>query len=163
MAQDYPLLNGYAPSWADISTTFMVGGGSLLDMIDYAAISWTDTVEEAFQLGAGGRPMKRTVGQNKAEASVTLYRSGLKKLETALAAVAPQRGNQRRISLVSFKVLIQHIPPGVSDTYQVELRGCRLLERAGSHAEGTDADKIECKLGVMNIVTIENGQEIVLI
>jgi hypothetical protein len=163
--QEYPDVNGYAPSWADISTSFSIGGGSVLEMSDYAAISWTDTVEESFRKGAGGRKLQRTVGEASSEATLTLYRSGLRKLERALAAVAPSRGNQARISLTTFDIDILHSPVGAETEppFQTKLKGCRLLERAGSHAEGPDADKIEVKISVMQIATVEDGREIVLL
>jgi hypothetical protein len=162
--QDYPDINGYAPSWADIKVTSSITGGALIDMSDIADISWKDSLEKGVKRGAGGRKMQRTVGQGDCEASITLYRSGYRKLEQALAAVAPTRGNQKRIGLVSFNISIVHSPVGaeLEPPYETLLKGCCLKGREGSHAEGPDADKITVPLDVMQIATKENGEEIVL-
>lgn len=163
--QEYPDINGYAPSWADIRVVSSIKGGDLLEMSDIADISWKDGIESAEKRSPGGRKMQETAGQATQEASMTLYRSGLRKLERALAAVAPTRGNQKRIGLVRFDIQILHSPVGAETEppYEVVLSGCRLKGREGSHAEGPDADKVTVPLSLMQIFTKENGEEISLL
>jgi len=161
---EYPTLNGFAPSWADISTSFSVSGGPILEMADYAGIKWKRSVEVGEQRGAsGGIVLNTTVGSASQEASATLYRSGHRKLIRSLASVAPSRGNQKRISLVGFTIVILHTPPGESDIYTVEIRGCRLIGDDAQMQEGPDADKLEISLNPKQVVNIENGVEIVLL
>jgi hypothetical protein len=160
----YPALNDYAPSWADISVTLTVSGGEALETADIAAASWSSSVEVGEMRGAsGGRPMARTSGDVSYEASITLYRSGYRKLQKALAAVAPTRGNQKLIGHAPFDVLIQHTPIGESEIYVTKIKGCRLLGASDDMAEGNEADKIEVTLNPMEIVQIIDGEEIVLI
>lgn len=162
--QAYPSLNGIEPSWADISTTFTVNGGALLDMADIAALKWSRKVELGEKRGAsGGRVMARTTGQGSQEATATLYRTGMRKLLKGLMAQAPTRGNQVIVSVVAFDILIQHTPPGETEIYQVKLKGCRYLGESDDMKEGQDADKLEVTLNPIEIVNIINGQEVVLL
>lgn len=160
----YPTLNGYAPSWADISTSATVYGGPLIEMTAYKSIDWSSIVEEGRQKGAsGGRDMLRTVGQVSHTAKATFYRSGLRALDRALMAVAPVRGNQRLISLVGFDVLIQHTPPGESDIYVVKLVSCRKLSDSETYTEGTEAETADVDLNPIYIAKIIDGEEVVLL
>ncbi len=162
--QLYPALNDIEPSWADIVVTTTVYDGALLENIDIAGITWGRTVEVGERRGgSGGRVMARTTGSVSYEASMTLYRSGYRRMLKALAAVAPTRGNQKLISLVGFDVMIQHSPPGEVEIYQTKIKGCRFLGDSNDNAEGTDADKIELTLSPLEIVQIINGEEIALI
>lgn len=160
----YPTLNSYAPSWADIATTYTIDGGDLIEMSAFDDISMSDTVEIGEQRGAsGGRVMFRTTGSKKSEAKATFFRSGFRQLVRGLVKKAPERGNQKMISLVGFDILIQHTPPGESDIYVAKIKGCRLLGRSWTFAEGNDADKVEVTLNPMEIVDIIDGVEVVLL
>ncbi len=162
--QLYPALNDIEPSWADIAVTATVYDGPLLDMVDIDGINWSRTVEVGERRGAsGGRPMARTTGSVSYEASMTLFRSGYRKLLKALMSVASSRGNQKLISLVGFDVMIQHSPPGETEIYQTKIKGCRLLSDSNDNAEGTDADKVEITLSPIEIVQIIDGEEVALI
>jgi hypothetical protein len=162
--QEYPSINDFAPSWADIAVTFTVDGGAFLEMADIAAIKGARKVEVGEQRGAsGGRVMARTTGSATNEASCTLYRSGLRKLMKALAAKAPLRGNQRRIGLVAFDILVQHSPPGETEIYTRKYKGCRFLGDSSDAKEGNDADQVEVTLNPIEIVDIVDGQEVVLL
>lgn len=162
--QAYPSLNDVAPSWADIGITATVSGGDLLEMVDVAALKWSRKVEVGEKRGtSGGRVMARTTGQGSQEASITLYRSGRRRLLRSLMAKAPTRGNQKLISLVSFDILINHTPPNETDIYTVKIKGCRYLGDADDLKEGTDADKLEINVNPIEIVDIIDGNEVVLI
>lgn len=162
--QAYPSLNDVEPSWADIAVTATISGGALLDMDAIAALKWSRKVEVGERRGAsGGRVMARTTGQGSQEASATLYRSGLRSLIKSLMPLAPTRGNQVIIGLVSFDIVIQHTPPGESEIYQVKIKGCRYLGESDDMKEGNDADKIEVTLNPIEIVNIVNGKEVVLL
>jgi hypothetical protein len=162
--QLYPALNDSAPSWADISVTSTVYDGDLLDMVDIKDINWSSTVEVGEQRGAsGGRVMARTVGAASQEASMTLYRSGYRKLLKGLMSVAPERGNQKLVSLVGFDIMIQHSPLGETEIYQTKIKGCRLLEASNDNSEGTDADTVEVKLSPLEIVQLIDGSEVTMI
>ena len=162
--QSFPSINDFAVSWADIAITFTVPGGLTLTGDDVASIKWSRKVDVGEQRGAsGGRVMARTLGSGTQEASANFYRPGLSKLEDALAAVAPSRGNQKIISAVGFDILIQHTPLGSSLIYTTKIKGCRYLGDSDDNKEGNDADQIEVTLNPIEIVRIKNGVEIVLL
>lgn len=163
--QTFPSVNEIAPSWADIEVTLTVAdGGQALSMIDIAAVKWSRSVEVGEQRGAtGGRVKARTTGSGSQESSMTLYRSGLRKMIKALIEKAPERGNQKVIGLVSFDVLIQHTPLGETEIYKTKIKGCRYLGDSDDMQEGNEADKIEVTLNPIEVVQIINGVEVVLI
>lgn len=159
----FPTLSGIAPSWADIQTTYSIYDGELIKMADFADISLADTVEVGEQRGAGSLLRLRTTGSVKQEAKATFFRSGFRQLVRGLMKKAPARGNQKRISLVHYDILIQHTPPGEADIYSIKIKGCRVLGRSWQLAEGNDADKVEVQLHPMQIVEIIDGEEVVLL
>ena len=162
--QEYPILNGVAPSWADISVRISPNGGQLIEMVDIAAINTSRAVEVGLQRGAsGGRVLNRTTGQGTQEASITLYQSGAKQLYRALMQLAPVRGNQRVISLVQFQIHQQWTPLGSAEIYERIIKGCRVIGDTLNAAEGTDAQQIEVPLSVLEIADIIDGQEVVLL
>jgi hypothetical protein len=162
--QAYPVLSGVEPSWADIAVTATVSGGELIQMADISAIKWSRKVEVGVKKGtSGGRIMGRTVGEASFEASLTLYRAGLRNFIRSLKSVAPSRGNQKLISLVYFDIMIQHTPPDELEIYQTKIKGCRYLGESDDMKEGTDADQLEVTLHPMEIVQIIDGEEVVLI
>ena len=164
MNQEYPSVDGIAPSWADIQATFTISGGDLLQMSDIAGIKWSRKVEVGEQRGtSGGRVMARTTGQASYEASATLYRSGLRKLIKALVKKADSRGNQKVIGTLAFDILVQHTPPGESEIYTTKIKGCRYLGDSDDMKEGNEADKVEVTLNPIEIANIIDGNEVVLL
>jgi hypothetical protein len=164
MNQQYPTLNDYAPSWADITTTLNVHDGAQLDVFDYAAMKDGRKIDVGVQKGAsGGRVMASTTGELTQDASITLYRSGHRKFLRALMANAPTRGNQVIIGVVMFDVVIQHSPPNSDEIFERRWKGCRFLGDPMDFKEGNEADKIECPLFVTEIVDIIDGKEVVLL
>lgn len=159
---EYPVLDGVAPSWADIIVRATPAGAPLIEMKDIAAINTGTTVEVGEQRGAsGGRVIKRTTGSVSYEASLTLYRSGYQKLLRALAAIAPVRGNQKAVSFVQFQIQVQHTPPNSDEIFEYRLKGCRMLGRSMNSAEGVDADQVEVTLSVLEIADMIDGAEVV--
>lgn len=167
MNQEYPSLDGIAPSWADVKVTFSVFGdsaGAILQTIDIAGIKTGQKLEVGEQMGtSGGRVMRVTTGSSKNEASMTLYKSGARKLKKALVAVAPTRGNQKLISIPRFDILVQYTPPGESEIYVQKIKGCRYAGNDREMKEGNEADKEEIPLIVMEIVDIIDVEEVVLL
>ncbi len=176
---DNPLLNSFAPSWCDIAVRISPGGGPLISLGDIAAVNWNSTVEIGEQR-EGGRVINRTRGSVSYEASLTLYASGYQKLLAGLVAAAPVRGAQSLLSLAVFSISIQFTPPtgggvagqaigavagalGVGGIFETRLKGCRVIGRNISAAEGNDAQQVEVPLSVIEIVDVINGKECVLV
>lgn len=159
-----PTVNGDACSWADISVDLTILGGQNLSLTDVQSIKWKRDVEVGEKRGtSGGRVTATTAGSLKQESSAVLYRSGVIDLITALAAVAPRRGNQAIISAVRFTIVIQHTPLGDTRVYTTRLKGCRFLGDADDMKEGSDADVLELTLNAIEIVNVlADGTEVVL-
>lgn len=166
MAESYASLIDFASSYASAKVAITPYGGTALDDTDVAAISHSGSVEVGVQK-SGGRVKARTEGEVTYEASITLYRSGLKKLIAAMVEAAPEyakRGNQIRISLVGFDIDIHHSPPGNPAMSHVRIKGCRLLGYSDDMAEGPDADQIELTLNpIENVNVLDDGREVVLL
>lgn len=160
-----PTLNGTAPSWAEIDTTFNVVGGETLQTIDYAAINWESAVTRGAQKGAsGGRKKKRTSGELENSADCEFYRDGLRAFKKKLAAIAPKdEAGRPKLSQVTFDVIIKHSVADDPEIYIIKLLGCHLDKNAGKHAEGSDADKVSCDLNPLEIVEVIDGVDTVLL
>lgn len=163
LVNHYPVLDGIAPSWADIIVRVGAAGIPLLDVEDIAAINSGATVEVGSQRAPGGRVVKRTTGASSFEASLTLYRSGYQKLLRGLKALAPLTGNRRSLTVVHFGIQVQHTPPNDVEIYEYRMKGCRILGRNLNGAEGTDADQVEVPLSVIDIVDMIDGEEVAIL
>jgi hypothetical protein len=161
---DFPLVDQIVPSWADISVKATPKGGALIDVKDIASVKRKRTVTVGEQQGAsGGRVMARTSGTVKYEFEWELYRSGYAQLLENLAPLAPKRGNQARVSLVHFNVIVQHTPPGSSRIYEWRAKGIRLLGDSMDAGEGDDADKVQVPCSVIEVVDMINGVEVLMV
>lgn len=166
--QEYPILDGVAPSWADVQCKITATGQPILPMIDINAIHTGTTLEVGEQRGAtGGRVRRRTTGQSSYEASVTCYRSGFQPFQRTLMKAAQGkgyvRGNQAAIGKVVFGMQVMHTPDGDTEIYEMRVKGCRYLGRTIDPAEGTDADTVECPISTPEIVDVIDNVECVLL
>jgi hypothetical protein len=162
--QEFPVLDGFAPSWADVTVTASPDGAPLIEMIDIKSIKTTMSLEVGEQRGAsGGRVLYRTSGSAKNEAEMTLYYSGFVKFLDGLRALAQTRNNQRALGFVQFGLMYQFTPPNSSRVYEVRIKGCRYMGRDMAPAEGPDAVTVDVKLNPLEIVDIVNGEECVLL
>lgn len=166
MAESYASLIDFASSWANAKIAITPYGGTVLDEADVAAISHSGSVEVGRQM-SGGRTKARTSGSVSYEGSITLYRSGLRKLINAMVEAAPDYavdGNRIKISLIGFDIDIHHSPPGAVNIAHARMKGCRLLGYTDDMAEGDDADQIELPLDPMECCNVlPDGREVVLL
>jgi hypothetical protein len=164
---EYPLLDGFAPSWADCTLKIQATGVSLLTARDIKSINSGSTVEVGTQM-AGGRPKQTTSGSVSHEGSFTLYLSGALLFERALkdAAVAAgfvRDGGVAQLSLVHFQIDYVFTPPGSTQIWERRMKGCRLLSDAEAPAEGTDATTVDYKVFVTERVKLVDGVECALL
>jgi hypothetical protein len=161
--QDFPVINGIVPSWADINVKASPAGAPLITMDQIASVKRGRTVDIGEQEGAsGGRVMQRTSGKQKDTFSWTLYRSGHSALLESLMS-SPQaqtRGNQVAIGCVHFGVQVQHTPPGSVKVFEWRAKGVRLAGDDMESAEGVDPDKVDVPCSVSQVVDIINGKEV---
>lgn len=163
---DYPVIDGIAPSWADLVCSIAPTDAPLIDMKAIQSINTGVTVEVG-QQRAGGRMMKRTTGSRNDEASATFYYDGyiqlLRGLKNAALAAGFTRGNQAIVGLVSFSLQIQYTPPGAVEIFETRLKGCRLLGRNLNGSEGTDPIVPDVTLSPAEIVDLIDGVEVILL
>ena len=164
---EYPLLDGIAPSWADVVVKISASGQPLLTTRDIKSISSGSTVEVGVQ-NAGGRPKQTTTGALSHEGSMTLYLSGAQAFERDLMTAAVAKGLVRngaiaQISLVRFQIDYLWTPPGAVEIYERRLKGCRLLSDTESPAEGTDPGTVDYKIYVLERVKVIDGREVSLL
>jgi len=164
---EYPLLDGFAPSWADFSLKIQPVGVSLLTARDVKSLTSGSTVEIGVQK-AGGRVRQTTVGEVSHEGSFVLYLSGARKFERALKDAALAQGFVRdggvvQVSLVFFQVDYLFTPPGSVEIIERRLKGCRLLSDNEAPSEGTDATTVDYKIHVTERVKVVDGVEIALL
>jgi hypothetical protein len=164
---DYPLIDGFAPSWADASLKITPTGAPILTARDIKSVTLGSTVEVGVQM-AGGRPRQTTAGSISHEAGFTLYATGAKIFEralkdAALAAGLVRDGGVVQISLVFFQGDFLYTPPGAIEIYEHRWKGCRVLSRTTAPAEGTDAATVDYKIYVTDSVEMIDGVPVALL
>jgi hypothetical protein len=163
---EFPILDGIAPSFGDLSCVIRGTSIAALKMNDINAISTNSTRERGEQRNAGGVVVRRTVGQSSRESSLTLYRHGVQNLWRNLIvgaqALGLVQGNQALIALVPFTIDYKHSPPGSDEIFQRILRGCMVDGAAMNSAVGTDAQTVEIPINTIQIVDVVDGVEAII-
>jgi hypothetical protein len=164
---EYPLFDGFAPSWADFTLKIQPIGVALVTARDVKSLNSGATVEVGTQM-AGGRPRQSTVGSISFEASMTLYLSGAVQFERALKEAALASGYVRdggvaQLSLVQFQIDYLFTPPAAVSIIERRLKGVRLLSEIEAPAEGTDATTVDYKLYVTERVKLVDGVQCALL
>lgn len=162
--QRFPILDGIAPSFADISVTSTMTGGPLLEIGDIKSINTGMSMEIGEQRGAsGGRVIYTTTGNVKNECAMVLYATGFNKFLRALIALAPTRGDEYLTSFVHFGLQCIWTPPGMNEKFEFQVQGCRYVGRQWNAAEGVDAQSIDVALNPKKIFDVVDGKKVVLI
>src|SRR5262245_26991112 len=115
--QEYPTLQGVAPSWADVAIKIASYDGPTLETTDFSAIKYSHSIERATTYGTnGGRKRARTTGQYKCEGSMTLFKDGAKALRKMLGDIARSKG-LGGFGDVGFDVSVTHSFAGSSEIH----------------------------------------------
>lgn len=158
-----PTLNGYAPSFADISCRATKSGVPLLRVEDLKEVN-TGVSVAIGSARSGGRKGRRTKGSPDPSASIVLYRHGYHNLLRRIAPFAPLVQGVRRVSLVTFDLIFQHTPPieppDVPEFFECHIVGCRLQDRQFNDAEGDDPNEVSLALDVNDVYDVVDGQKI---
>lgn len=152
-----PLLNGYAPSFADFSATLSLNGAPVLKTADLKELN-TGTTVTIGKTMRNGKKHRRTSGSTDPTSGMTVYRSGWHSILRVLGPVAPLVQGVRKISLVTFDMNFWHSPPAVSEIFEVRVKGARILGRDFSDSEGDDPNEVVLTLDVMSVQDIVDGQ-----
>lgn len=179
-SQAFPFINGAAPSWADIKVSLSpprpvgglgavagaatavaaAAGASFLTMQMLQAINTGVQVEVDDVRGAsGGRVLARTTGEQSQTCSLTFYSTGFDDFLFKIGTIAPLRGAQRRVSLVSFDIDYQYKMPGEVALKGTRIRGCRYLGRERNDSQGNAAALVTVPISCVSIVDVVNGIE----
>lgn len=173
---DFPVIDGIAPSYADIAyqisptglnpagLSALAAAGPLLTVKDIKSINTSTTLEIGSVRGAnGGRRMRRTTGQRDEAASFEMYKDAYHRLLRSFLTLAPRRGNQALISLVHFSFAVMYSVPGSVETFEVRLKGCRIAGREANDTEGSDPTVVNVTLNPLEVCDVVDGVEVVLI
>jgi hypothetical protein len=162
--QDFPILDGVTPSWADVNITLRGAETPALTVKDIASVESTSTLEIGEMQGAsGGKVIRRTTGASKYEGKLGLYLSGFVGLLENLGPSMPTRGGKRVFGVVHFDIITQWTPLGSVAIYEKRLLGCRIGGETLAAAEGTDAQKVDMPMHVGEIVYVINGVQYVIL
>jgi hypothetical protein len=171
-SQDFPSVDGYECSWADLTATALLPGQPNIPLSMIEAIKWDSKLEVGKTRGAsGGRVMKETAGSETTTGSITCTRWQLHNIIEALEAAAMAsgvpgivRGNEVIISAVRFDIMVQHTPIGDTRIYENKLSGCRFRGYTNDLKQGNDADLIEVPIDPIRVATrsTKTGQWMVL-
>jgi hypothetical protein len=161
---DYPVLDGISPSWADVVVRLSAEGSPILECKDIKSINTNRSVDLGEQK-AGGRVKKRTAGDGKQDASMTVYYDSYLKLMRALKASpkCPRRGNIALVRYVHFGINYAYTPVGSDEIFERRIKGCCVISDPINGSEGTDATTVDLGLSAIEITQVIDGEEVALI
>jgi hypothetical protein len=146
---DFPQVNGYYPSWAEIQCT--IGG---LDISDFKSVDWDESVEIGDVYGAGPTKQGTTRGVSKpGKPKIEIYVDAADALEENLAL---QASDGESVSLTQFAFQLQWLKADDSYT-QVNFEGCRVEKIGQNSKQGADAEARSFELNVTKISRISHG------
>lgn len=160
--QALPTLNGEAQSWANCSAVIQVYEGVSIDMSGMTAVKWGVEIERGQQRSKNGKIVKTTRGQVTPSASIELYADQEQALIEALIDAAIAKGyvanGIAKYGMIAFDLVVQHTPLGGEGIQKTEVLGCKLSGNKGEFAEGTDPDKTELGLSIIDVVRTINSK-----
>lgn len=164
ISQDFPVLDGFAPSWADLSMNFKGAVTPKLEMKDIASVESVASLEIGELRGlSGGKVVRTTTGASKYEGKLGLYQSGFVNLLDNLGPGMPTRGGVRIYGTIHFDIQQFWTPPGTDEIYEKQMNGCRILGDTLAAAEGTDAQQIDVPMKVGEVIYVIRGFKYVIL
>lgn len=166
MANQYPVYNGFVPSWVDHTCTVAIAGGDVGELITMDGIA-SFSSKSSLSIGEqreGAIVVAQTSGSVSQEASWELKRDPHDRFVEKLALAAEKLGFVRpdgaiQIGLVRFNLRFSFTPPGSSRIYEEKLGGCRYTSYSGDRKEGDDPDVISMDLKPMSHELILPGNK----
>lgn len=148
---DFPLINGFYPSWAEIRVT--IAGA---DLVDFKSLEWDESVEVADVYGAGPLKQGTTRGVSKpGVVKIDIYSDAADALEENLAL---NSSDGQSTSLTQFAFQAQWQKADGSYT-QVNFEGCRVVKVGQNSKQGADAEFRPMELNVTRITRVSHGIE----
>lgn len=119
-----PLINGTRHAWANIRVNLL--GGTVSGM---SAVMYKDNQAIEDHYGAGVYPTHRGEGNYKAEASITLSKYEIERIQAAAAG-------KRLQEIPEFDVIVTYLPVGQDVAKTDIIRNCRFLENGRDNRQG---------------------------
>ncbi len=160
--QDFPVLDGIAPSWADLSINFKGANSPKLEMKDLASVESTAKIEIGKLRGlSGGKVTRTTTGASDYEGKLGLYQSGFVGLLDNLSGSMQRRGELYVYGTVFFDIQQFWTPFGTDEIFEKQINGCRILGDTLASAEGTDAQQVDLPMYVGEVIYVYRGKKFV--
>jgi hypothetical protein len=138
LADNPPLINGQAYSYADIIVTVLG-----VPVAGITSVEYSQAQEITENYGAGRFPVSRGLGKIEHEAKITIDRAEL----SALIDAAP--GNSLQ-NIPEFDIEINYVPEGSTPRTDV-VRNCRFKNTIGGASEGDSTVMADLELAVSHI------------
>lgn len=136
MPLSYPLVNGFAVSWA--SLTLKRDGD---DELGFREISWKNAVERSEVRGQGRQILRHTRGDLKPELSITYLLEEFRDFRTALGAGYMDKTVAYFLSYAEGTFISN-----------VEFVGCKMKEEDHSHTQGPDGLTVTVPFDIIAII-----------
>lgn len=141
----YPMVNGYEPSFSSIEVTF-TSTGIVLPVPGIKAISYQDPLTRATIYGNSVSPIGRTRGQLKPAGSIEFYQ------RTWSTVLLQLTGNGLwGFSEQTWTISVIRGEVGFTPTVDV-LTGVSIHSPDSSNTEGTEASVVKCTLDILDIL-----------
>jgi hypothetical protein len=142
---DYPLINGIKYDWAsaevDLNGTVFLG---------IKELTWEESLEPGIGRGSGSaQKLFRTRGEHDSTGTLVMWTEDADELLTALGDGYGE---------VPFDITTTYSNPGVP-TNTTKLLGCRITNKTGGGAQGTDPLEVSFDLDIIQVD--ENGKRMV--
>lgn len=137
MSEEYPLVNGRAPGWANTKITLSPNGGADFETRDFTGVKFADGHDGELLFGTGSLAVAKLDGQVAPEGSFTMLLPAFVRFQAALAAINPE------IGAVDFDVHVSWSPktgPAAGRTFDAVMYGCSIKKRSFDGAGGKAAE-----------------------
>jgi hypothetical protein len=138
LADNPPLINGQAYSYADIITTVLG-----VPVAGITSVEYSQTQEITENYGAGRFVVSRGLGKIEAEAKISIDKAEF----AAIIDAAPGKSLQ---NIPEFDIEVNYVPEGSTPRTDV-LRNCRFKNAVGGASEGDSNVIAELDLAVSHI------------
>lgn len=138
LADNPPLINGQAYSYADIIVTIFG-----VPLAGITAIDYKQTQEITENFGAGRFPVSRGLGPISAEGKITIDRAEF----NAILNASP---NKSVFDVPEFDITVSYVPEGSTAVTDV-IRNCRFKTSPGGASQGDSNVVVELELAVSHI------------
>ncbi len=140
-----PLINGVRHAWADIKINLL--GATVTGV---TKIMYEDTLDIQDNYGAGSYPTDRGEGNYKANASITLKKYELERLQ---AAALSSGGSTTRIQEIpEFDIVVAYMPKGQDVIKTDVIRNCRFTKNMRDAKQGDTNLEFEIPLLTSHIL-----------